>query len=249
MILLLGGTSETARIADALLRAGHNVLVSTATDVPLALPDAARRRTGRLDEAAMAELVQSCAVKLIVDATHPYAHVAHQVALEVSEREGIPCIRWVRPASGVDDSSGVHLAANHEEAAHLACTTGRTVLLTTGSRNLTPYVAAAAAHGCRLVARVLPESVEECRKAGIAKADLIAARGPFSVEENLAVLRQFAIDVLVTKDGGAAGGLPAKLAAARHEGCEVVLIRRKPETNQDQVQTIEELLGRIGPCT
>ena len=34
-VLLLGGTSETAPLATALARAGHNVLVSTATDIAL----------------------------------------------------------------------------------------------------------------------------------------------------------------------------------------------------------------------
>ncbi len=35
MILLLGGISETSRIAESLVAAGYGVLVSTATDIPL----------------------------------------------------------------------------------------------------------------------------------------------------------------------------------------------------------------------
>ena len=35
MILLLGGTSETAPIAEGLANAGHFVLVSNCTDTPL----------------------------------------------------------------------------------------------------------------------------------------------------------------------------------------------------------------------
>ena len=50
MILLFGGTSETAPLAGALLAEGWSVLVSTATDTPLALPEGARRRVGRLDD-------------------------------------------------------------------------------------------------------------------------------------------------------------------------------------------------------
>jgi precorrin-6A/cobalt-precorrin-6A reductase len=249
VILLLGGTSETAPIADALLAAGYDVLVSTATAIPLVLPPRARRRVGRLDEEAMARVVRESAVKVIVDATHPYAQTAHEVALRASEQTHIPCIRWARPASNFDDEPRVHIASSHEEAARMACTAGRTVLLTVGSQHVAPYASEAASHGCRLVARVLPvpESVAGCHQAGIAEADVIAARGPFTVEENRAVLRQFGIDVLVTKDGGAAGGLPAKITAARHERCEVVLIRRQPEANRNQVHTIAELLDRIGP--
>jgi precorrin-6A/cobalt-precorrin-6A reductase len=131
----------------------------------------------------------------------------------------------------------------------MACAAGRTILLTIGSQHLAPYISEAALHGCRLVARVLavPESIAACRRAGMADRDVIAARGPFSIEENLSVLRQFAIEVLVTKDSGTAGGLPAKIAAAEREHCEIVLIRRMPELNRNQVHTIAGLLDRIGP--
>ncbi|MHC4781262.1 MAG: precorrin-6A/cobalt-precorrin-6A reductase [Planctomycetota bacterium] len=33
---------------------------------------------------------------------------------------------------------------------------------------------------------------------------------------------------MVTKDGGRAGGVAAKLAAARSEGCRLVVLRRPP---------------------
>ena len=36
--------------------------------------------------------------------------------------------------------------------------------------------------------------------------------------------------MLVTKDGGAAGGVPEKLEAARREGCEVVVVARPAES-------------------
>ena len=82
MILLLGGTSETYMITDALLRAGHRVLVSTATETPLNIPTDPRiaHRTGRLDEESLFHLLQEAAVTLVVDATHPYAEQVHRVA-------------------------------------------------------------------------------------------------------------------------------------------------------------------------
>ena len=75
MILLLGGTSETVAIASALADAGFNVLVSTATDVPLNVGDHPNisRRSGRLDPDQMAQLANQQGVIAIVDASHPYA--------------------------------------------------------------------------------------------------------------------------------------------------------------------------------
>lgn len=65
--------------------------------------------------------------------------------------------------------------------------------------------------------------------------------GPFSHRLNLALMEQFAISVLVTKDGGEAGGMPEKLSAAREHGAKVVVIRRPLETGR--VYTREEILG------
>ena len=46
------------------------------------------------------------------------------------------------------------------------------------------------------------------------------------MDENLAVIGRLGIGVLVTKESGAAGGLDAKLDAARRTLCRVVIIRR-----------------------
>ncbi|MEJ2201599.1 MAG: precorrin-6A/cobalt-precorrin-6A reductase, partial [Desulfuromonadaceae bacterium] len=101
MILLLGGTSESAPLAEALLRAGYRVLLSTATDVPLTLPEHPRleRRQGRLDGTALAALMADRAVRIVIDATHPYAVQVREQALEAAAALHLPCLRWERPAT------------------------------------------------------------------------------------------------------------------------------------------------------
>ncbi len=229
MILLLGGTSELSAIATALAEAGFAVLVSTATDEPLELAPHPNieRRSGRLDEPAMRALIAARGIRAIVDATHPYATAAHATAAQVAHQAGIPCISFVREG-GVRPREGVHFAADHERAAALAFSFGKPVLLTTGTNHLAPYARQAACTGLRLVARVLPraESIEACRQAGIANDNIIAARGPFSLEQNLRQIRRCGIGALVTKDSGPAGGVDAKLEAARREHCQVVVVAR-----------------------
>jgi len=260
MILLIGGTSETAPLASGIAAAGYAVLVSTATNAPLATGDHPRisRRTGRLDAEGLAALGREKGVRAIVDAAHPYAAAAHAAARTAAAWLGIPCLAFRRPA-GLPPEEGfsadgpavsgppapapagpspapkagkakiaVRLAADHAQAAALAFADGRPVLLTTGSRNLAPYAAASRRTGIPLAARVLdtPDSLAACRRAGIAGKRIIAGRGPFSLEENLAAIRRFGIGVLVTKESGRAGGLDAKLAAAREAHCLVVLLRR-----------------------
>jgi precorrin-6x reductase len=296
MILLIGGTSETAPLASGLAEAGYAILVSTATDAPLAIGDHPRisRRAGRLDEEGMVALGKENGIRAIVDAAHPYAEVAHEAAHNAAKRLGIPCLVFRRPEALTPESgrrpdavpvdgaapilkkgfpgssaetasipsidapfkvaghrrnysvesrtsanpchikaSGnpVRFAADHDEAAEMAFAEGRPVFLTTGARNLAPYAEAARRTGVPLAIRILdaPELPASCRAAGIPEDRIIAGRGPFSVQENLAAIRRFDIGVIVTKESGRAGGFDAKLAAAQQANCRLIVLRR-PDT-------------------
>jgi precorrin-6A/cobalt-precorrin-6A reductase len=156
----------------------------------------------------------------------------------------------------IEPDERVHLAGDHASAAKIAFRFGRPVLLTTGSRNLAPYAEEARATGIPLVVRALPipESVEACEKAGIPPTSVITGRGPFTLEENLDVIRKHKIGVLVTKDSGQAGGVAQKLEAARMANCEVVVVAR-PDSDADcdpvwsditeMVDAISELLASL----
>ena len=93
----------------------------------------------------------------------------------------------------------------------------------------------------RLYPRVLPvvESILACQQAGIPTRNIIALHGPFSRDLNRAMLEQYQIRYLVTKDGGRAGGFEEKAAAAREAGAELVVIGRPTETGC----TLEEILS------
>lgn len=59
------------------------------------------------------------------------------------------------------------------------------------------------------------------------RMEVLLDRGPFTVEGERALLRAHRIDVLVTKDSGAAA-TAAKLTAAREAGIPVVVVGRPP---------------------
>lgn len=250
MILLLGGTADTAPLATLLAEAGYKVLVSTATAVPLATGDHPRitRRTGPLDQENLVQLLVDQGIRAVVDAAHPYAVEVHRTARAAAASVPILYLAYLRPSVIPPDSDAM-FACNHEEAARRAFTMGRPVLLTTGSRNLLPYAAAAKQAGLPLIVRVLdqPESIRTCREAGILSQHIITGRGPFTVEQNVELIRKYAIGVVVTKDSGEAGGVEAKLEAAGREGCRIVVIAR-PETADQNINifgSMEKLLTAL----
>jgi precorrin-6A/cobalt-precorrin-6A reductase len=255
MILLLGGTSETAPIASALATAGFKVLVCTATNARLNVGDHPNisRRAGKLDRDQMLRLSIQQGLIAIVDASHPYATSVQSNARSVADQLKIPYLSWVRPPTPEGDNLTIS-APDHETAAKVAFSFGLPVLLTTGSRNLKPYVRESSATGERLVVRVLshPDSIEACRKAGISDDDIVSCRGPFSIQENLSVIKQFGIGVLVTKESGVAGGVPEKLEAGRLAGCRVVLVERpakscKAQGFNDVSELVRELCRSLSP--
>ena len=124
-----------------------------------------------------------------------------------------------------------------EAARELARTEGN-VLLTTGAKELGAFSPIAPE---RCYPRVLPtqEGIAACEAAGVPHRNIIAMQGPFSRALNEALIQQFEIRWLVTKDGGAAGGFAEKVQAAQSTGAQLVVLRRPPE----QGQTAQEILN------
>ncbi len=248
-LLLIGGTSETAPLAQGLARAGFRVLVSAATEVPLDLGSDphVERRSGCLDMAGLRSLLKDRSVIAVVDVSHPYAQEIRANAERICDQLGIPYFSWIRPPAAQAADLPIDYADNHEQAARKACSIGKPVLLTTGSGNLIPYVREASRTGVELVARVLDsvDSVHACIEAGVHADKIIRGRGPFTVEENLDVIRRFRIGVLVTKDSGSAGGFPEKIAAAKIEACRVIVIRRPKNTAAGTYESLTAIIDAV----
>lgn len=237
-IVIFSGTSEGRSLSHAVADLGAEVLVCVATEygrVEQGTYPGTTVHTGRMETPAMAALLQDAA--LCVDATHPYAEQATANIRAAAQAAGVACRRLLRPASPLP--RGCQMAANAAEAAALLQGTDGNVLLTTGAKELAAF---APLGGERLYPRVLPlpAALDACAAAGIPPRNIIAMQGPFSEELNLALMRQFSIRYLVTKDGGAAGGFAEKLAAAQKADVVPVVIRRPPETGEDYETVLQE---------
>ena len=249
MILLLGGTSDTAPLAERLAQAGLRVMVSTATDAAMAVgshPNI-RRRSGRLDRPGLKDLIEQESILTVVDATHPYATEVRENARAVAAMLRIPYSTFIRPSAVDENKDAVRFVSDHGEAAKVAFSLGQGVLLTTGSNHLAEYAAEAQRMGLPLCVRVLSrqESLAQCARAGILPERTIAGRGPFGVEENRQHIRLCNVRVLVTKDGGHASGVRAKLEAAQLEKCSVIVVRRPQVATENAFSDVEELARHV----
>ena len=246
MILVLAGTQDGREIAAGLREAGYEVIASVVSEYgrDLVAQSGVPVQAAAMNEQELQQFVIQHGIRLMIDATHPYAVNVSRNARQVAANLHIPCLRYERPDSALPIYAKLVLAPDMQRAAEMAVGLGKTVFLTTGSHSLPLFRAAAAGRDCRLIARVLPqpEVIADCIANGFSPADIIAAQGPFSQELNRELFRAYGADVMVTKNSGAIGGTDAKIAAAIELGLMIVVVQRPAALQQQVFESLPALL-------
>lgn len=237
--LVFGGTTEGRELAARLVEMGVETTVSVATELgaeELSGVAGLTVLTGRRDEDGIRALLPDCDV--CIDATHPYAVDVTANIRAACARENVPLHRLLRPSSEV--KGAIRVGSCAEAAAWLDGRPGR-VLLATGTKELAAF---ASLDKSRLYARILPthEGLNACEALGLPHRNILALQGPFSQKLNEAMLEQYDIAWMVSKDGGRAGGFDEKLAACRNAGVQLILVGRPPE---DGGETMAQILRAI----
>ena len=236
-VLILGGTGEARRLATALVDEGVDVLSSLAGRVADPhLPPGEARIGGFGGAAGLTAWLQAHPVRLVVDATHPFAATITASAAAACDVSGVPLLRLQRPGWTAQPGDDWRWVDSMAEAAAAVAGFG-SVFLSTGRKSLGAFAG--------LTARCLVRSVDPPEPPLPVRTTVVLARGPFTVDEELALLREHAVDVIVSKDSG--GSMTAaKLTAARQLGVPVVLVRRPPlPAGVPVVGTVEEALAWV----
>ena len=249
MILILCGTADARLLAGELSRRGHRLLVTTATAYGGSLVKGNNQVVvvdKPLGSGDLGQLIRDNQVVLVIDATHPYATAITSTAIETCHQLQVAYLRYRRPESGIPEHPLIHWCPGFPEAALRASELGKTIFLTTGSKNLGLFIPIARERGCRLVARVLPDPsvLRSCLSLGLGPADLIAMQGPFSHSLNQALFREYQAGVVVTKDSGQTGGTDTKISAAIELNIPVIVVARPPEP-EDACHSLTELLSLV----
>jgi precorrin-6A/cobalt-precorrin-6A reductase len=244
-VLIIGGTREARELAARLSKvAGLEVHVTVATEYGgdcLADYPQLQVHQGRLDQEAMTVMLQRFAVKLVVDASHPFATAVSLHASRAASVNGIPYLRLERPVTPAG-GPGIIAVPDFESAARRVAAMSGNILLTIGSNHLEVFTRLVPDFQRRLYVRVLPVSValQKCEALGLTARNILAMQGPFSEAWNREMLRYCNAAVLVTKDSGAAGGGETKLSAARDLKIPVALVTRPRSGGQPTVASVTE---------
>ncbi|WPL15816.1 Precorrin-6A reductase [Thiorhodovibrio winogradskyi] len=237
-VLILGGVTEGYILAEALAdQEGFHPISSLAGRTQHPRPPVGETRIGGFGgvEGLRAFLLEG-AIDAVVDATHPFADTMGQHAALACDQAQVPLLRLERPAWEAKPGDRWYPVADWEQAVALLQTQGaRRVLLALGARELAPF---SALDDIWFLARTVtrPDPMPP-----FAAAELLVARGPFSLEQELDLLRGHAIDTIVCRNSGGEGAA-AKLTAARELGIAVIMRERPPRPKVPVVASVESVL-------
>lgn len=253
-VLIYAGTTEGRILAECLAQSGIGSTVSVATEYgEEVMPRLAgiEVRVGRLNMEQMIQLAQQEEYTAIVDATHPFAVEVSENIRTSANAIKIPYLRLQRNTEADEELSDVTRKVFGDAKAcakALEAIDGK-IFLTTGSKELAIFCENEQVKE-RLVVRVLPgeESIRLCKEQELSGKQIVAMQGPFSKELNVALMKQYGVTCMVTKESGKTGGLDEKLQAAKECGVTVFVIGN-PEVQQglnfeQLVEELERLCGR-----
>jgi len=238
MILVLAGTKDGRDLIALLDNVGYKVMACVFSEYgrQLIQLDHVLIHTGPLDAEGLAQLIVKHVIGMVVDASHPYAVNISQNAMVACQTTGIHYLRYERPTAPLPVYAGLHVVHGYDKAVKVAASLGKVVFLTTGSRHLKLFKEATCLQNHRIIARVLPEPsvLQECLDLGFLPKDIVAIQGPFSHDLNIALFKEYAAEVIVTKNSGQVGGSDTKMTAAMALGLPLVVIDR-PAIHYDQI--------------
>ncbi len=239
-ILVLGGTGEASALARALAaRPDLDAILSFAgrTKIPEGWP--IRIRIGGFGGIeGLAQYMREERIEALVDATHPFAARISRNAQAACAQIGAPIMILTRPAWRREVGDRWIFVFDMPEAAAALGGEPKRVFLTIGRLELAAFEAAPHHH-------YLVRSIEPLDPLPrLPHLQFIAARGPFDVAAELALIQNEKIDILVTKNSGAPATF-AKIEAARQLGLPVVMIERPEQPDAPSVHDPADVLAWI----
>jgi precorrin-6A/cobalt-precorrin-6A reductase len=175
-------------------------------------------------------------IDAVVDATHPFASRMSANAVAACNVTGTPLVVFTRPPwTRVAGDRWIEVATMDDAVTALG-TRRRTVFLTQGRLQLAAF-SRAPQH--RYIVRAIDRPAEV---DALPDHKLILARGPFSIQDELALMKRDGIETLVTKNSGARATY-AKIEAARMLRIEVVILRRAAAPEAETLHDLDAVLA------
>jgi precorrin-6A/cobalt-precorrin-6A reductase len=244
-LLILGGTGDAVKLASlAIDLPGLKVITSLAgrTSTPKSL--VGEVRTGGFGgEAGLIAYLQTEQIDLLIDATHPFAAQISRNAAVAATQAGIPRLKLIRPGWVRSPEDNWIEVESIEAAVGAIPASAQRIFVTIGRQQLAPF-ASLTDKWCLMRSIDPPDS-----SILLPPGKLLLDRGPFRLEGERELLKEYQIQAIVSKNSGG-DATYAKIIAARELGLPVVMVKRPSvpdgEIVMDVAGAIEWLIDRCG---
>lgn len=235
-LLLLAGTGDARRIAQALI--GTDVIASLAGATRMPEPLPIKTRHGGFGGAAgFADYLSENNITAVLDATHPYASQITARSADICKAHSIPFLQFLRPGWTPEHGDNwTEISREEEAASHIA--PGATVFLGTGRQSLERFSNLAE---CKVICRQIDPPNGPFPFAG---GEYLIGRPPFSVADEVKLCQDRKIDWLIVKNAGGTSSR-TKLTAANRLKIPVLMLARPAVGNWPRVECIEEALDWV----
>lgn len=227
MILVFGGTTEGKKVADILEKAACPYYYSTKTSIDFEPGAYGRYRHGALTADALQAFCKTHAVKAIVHASHPFATILHETIHEGAQALSLPVFRFERSYPDRQEHPLIRYCTSYAAALlWLEAHPAKRLLALTGVQTIAPLADYWKRHDT--IFRILPResSLALAAQAGFPTEKLIREMPGDDLQHELAIIRHYGIDCILTKESGESGFLATKIGAALQSNIPILVIER-----------------------
>ena len=226
-IAVIAGTSDATELIKNVFE-NHEITAFVATDYGKEILKNynINIRIGRLNKQEFSQSLKN--FDCVIDASHPFAQEVTKIVKFVCEELDLKYLRLIREKINYNYNK-IMIADSKEKVCLLLGKMQGNILFTTGVKSLNFYENHVKDFSKRAWIRIL--DTEDSRKlAKNSKANIIYSLPPFTQQDLLEIIKKYDINIIVSKDSGAKGGLPEKINIAKTCSIPVILIKRPEET-------------------
>ncbi len=183
----------------------------------------------------LASYLRDHSVSHVVDATHPFAAQMSGNAIQACRDAHVPLAALTRSAWTAQEGDNWHHVADINGAVAALSGAPQRVFLAVGRMHLEDFAAQPQHH-------YLLRLVDEPGALPLPNCDVVVSRGPFTVEDDRALMQQHGIELVVSKNAGGTGAR-AKLDVARALGMPVLMIDRPALPQRTELSSVAQVLG------
>lgn len=225
MILILGGTTEGRAAVKVADEAGKPYYYSTKGALQQVNCAHGIRLTGALDAAGMEAFCRENAIRLVIDAAHPFASALHQTVATVADALQLPVIRYERHYPAWEKEWIA--CRDYVDAIRQMNEKGiQKVLALTGVNTIAPLRPFWQTATCWFRILDREESIEIAQRQGFPLDRLLFYSGKEGEEDYW--IQHLRPDALLTKESGYSGHFEQKTEAARRHRIPLFVICKPP---------------------